>query len=433
MLEIQREVERPLNLGGCPMFEELQDQMFSPWEDGTPSDAASAFCPAVRDSFTWMPMAEFEAADKLAFQSGADRLFRTLVNRFERWATFSPGQPRAPQELSDALVLRRGRLTIAAPERLQALAEEALRHAVQAAELRADTSSEQLVRLANLHLAAGSSDLAVSLAKQAVARYTGAGPADLSTAPASLINLLVVSGQTSRALTVASGYSNTRALQGVEFIRFAGAEPILERIKVLGAVGVYGPPLDVELEELTSTWRIAGYSSEERQLLRNNVMLDVAAGLVADSTALSAWAHSVEAEDPLWQALRLMDDEPDRARELYARALTEQPDARPAIRAFLLGTVSGKLGLQSEAIRHYSRLDSIPYSLAQFDPGWGLQVLAHLLRAEHHERLGDPDLAMKHYLSFVEDRSWPDSLSRPGLERAQRGITRVRSRLPTRP
>jgi tetratricopeptide (TPR) repeat protein len=385
LLDIQRQVERPLNdVSVCSLFEELQDQMVSPWGDLTPSDAALGFCLVVPESFTWMPRAEFDTTDRLAFRSGADRLFRTSVAAFERWAAISPGQPRALEELSDAFLLQRGMFDTAAPELLQGLAEEALEYASLAYALQADTSSEQLVRLANLHLATGQSELAAVLARQAVGRYTGAGPAGLSTAPASLINVLVVSGQISAALAVASGDSDThfaRRPGTTEFISLAGAEPILERIRVLAAGGVHGPPLHTELELLSRTWRIAGYSSEDRQLLSNSVTLglhSVAASLVADSTALSEWAQSVEVENPLWQALSLSDHEPERATELYHRALNEERGALAgSIRAFLLGAVSGKLGLHSEAIRHYSLLDSIPHSLSGFDPGWGLQVLAY--------------------------------------------------------
>ena len=432
LLEIQREVELPLNVGACRLFEELQDQMVSPGRDVTRSDEGVGFCAVARDSFMWMPNAEFDAADKLAFRRGADRLFGTSVRAFERWAAISPGQPRALEKLSDAFLLQRGRLKTAAPELLQALAEEALGYASRAAALQADTSSEQLVRLANLRLAVGQSDMAADLARLAVGRYTGGDLADLRTAPGSLINVLVVSGQTSAALAIASGDLRTHFAQRpgtTEFIPFAGAEPILERIRVFAAAGIHGPLLHTELDTLESIWRIAGYSSQEQLLLRSSVTLGVhgvATSLVADSVALSAWAQSVEVEHPLWQALRLSDREPERATELYHRAVNEESEALTgSMRAFLLGAISGKLGLHSEAIRHYSRLDSIPHSLGRFDPGWGLQALAFLLRAEHYERLGNQDTAKEYFLRFVEARSWPDSLSGPGLERALLGMSRI--------
>ena len=365
----------------------------------------------------------------------SDRVFGQAVEAFERWATISPGQPRALEELSDALLFERTRLEVAAPERLQTMAEEVLEYASRAAELYADTASERLVRLSNLHLAAGQVDVAIDLAMQAVSLYSATGAGGLGAAPGSLMNVLVVGGQTVRALAVGSGYPGTRRVPGNGQLISLATEPIIERIKVLGAVGVRGPLLRTELDSLTSTWNIAGYSIEEQQILRNWVTLrdGIAAGLVADSAALTEWGESVTVEDPLWNAVRLIYDDPVRAEEHYAHALDQEPDGVPRkFRAFILGSVAGKLGLDAEAIRHYSKLDSLPYGVSRFDSGWGLQVLSRLLRAEHHENLGDEHAALRGFRSFLEARrAWSDSLSLPQRERALRGIARVESRIET--
>ncbi|MCH7946036.1 MAG: DegT/DnrJ/EryC1/StrS family aminotransferase, partial [Armatimonadetes bacterium] len=228
-------------------------------------------------------------------------------------------------------------------------------------------------------------DVAADLARQAIGRYTDAGPLDLSTAPGSLINVLIVSGQTSLALGVASEDSDLHFAQRpgtTEFIPFAGAEPIVERIRVLAAGGVHGPPLHTELDTLESIWRIAGYSGEEQQLLRNGVTLrlhGVAAGLVADSTALSEWARSEGVQLPTV---------PDHVEQAYHMFYLVLPTAADRTR-FIAHLAAADM----QAVFHY-----VPLHVSPFYREWYGEVSLPVT-----ERLSDQLVRLPLYYSVGDD------------------------------
>jgi tetratricopeptide (TPR) repeat protein len=417
LFETLRAIERPLGLlSVCPVFEEFRGQMVAPWRAPTPAESGATFCPVVQDSVRWITKSEFDTVDHEPYQTGAGRISRQTVAAFEQWAAFSPNQPRAFDRIADALLLERARMQSAAPERLKELAERALVYAERAASLQTNLTVEQLATLANLNLAADRIAVSVELSRRSIEVAQARDDSGLGQVPASIMNVLVASGQTSLAMEVGGTRSFRRYMQSPatrELIGFAGAEPIVERIRVLGAVGAGGPSLHEELEGLDRVWQVAGYSTETRSLLWSHVTLGAPAivtSLVHDADALARWGEMVITEDPLWRALTLSSTQPPSALELYGEAAeTDAGGLPPSARAFLLGTIAARLGLQVAAIQHYSRLDSIPHLLDAFDPGWGLQVLSELRRANAYQALGDAEAQADHYNRYRLARSLADA------------------------
>jgi tetratricopeptide (TPR) repeat protein len=432
MFAIQRLLENPLRRAGCGGFYQLRGELVPVWQRlPTPDAQTRAFCPVALDSIVWIASSEFASSDDLPFRTGANRLFRQTVGELERWANFAPEQPRPLELLADAHLLQRQDLAVGAPERHAASAAEALRFLSRALAMEPDTTPFDVARLANLHLAAGNPGAAIAFARSALARYAASatGSADTIPAPQALINVLVVSGQTSAALAITSSVSGRRLVpdpETGEMISLTETVPNLERLRILGSSGVSGPLVRNELRRLQDAWAGLGHSPRQRQILRESITSGIALNLAFDSVALSDWSRSVEIEEAWWLALSQSDTDPARAQEHLMRArdsLARESSSAPL--SFLLAVTAGKLGLHAEAIRLHSRLDSIPPSTTGFDSGWGLQVLSHFLRAEHYEHLGDLPAATEHYRSFIDARSWPDSLSSPMLETARERVARI--------
>jgi len=426
MFAIQRELEGTLH-GGCDGFEETTDAVRPIWQPQVPTERMYPLCLVASDSLQWIPYAEYLAMDRARLRAGADRYFRQAVGELERWASFAPEQPRPLELLSEAYLLQRGQLGVAAPERHRALAAEALRYRSEAVGLKPDTSLADLVALANLEMAAGDPEAAVDLARSALLEVMAPGPEGGVEPPPELANVLVASGQVGAALEVVSRLQQ-RSTIPARYVRdpedgrsipIAGAEQVLRALEVLGASGVSGRLINDGLEQLESAWASQGLSSRERQVVQNQVTRDIMASLALDSVAMARWRKGTTLEDPIWVALSLSETEPTSAAQAFAdlqrtpsRFERHQPTLTLAIAAV-------NLGLDERALALLSRLDSIPASVDRFDQGWGLQVLSHFLRATYYERLGDDRAAAQHYRTFLEARSWPDSLSRPLLDEAR--------------
>jgi tetratricopeptide (TPR) repeat protein len=421
LFAVQRALENALGGRGCPGFEEPDDDVIPIWQRLRP-ERMRPFCPVATDSVEWLPYAELAVSDETAFRQGADRMFRQAVGALERWASFAPEQPRPLELLSEAHLVQRQQIDLVAPERLQALGAEALGYMTRALALDADTTRMDLVALANLYLAAGQPDPAVMYARRALTAYEQSAAGGPIRAPSQLNNVLVVSGQTAAALTVAAGTTVAQLIPDPDTrdqIALAGAGPILERLRVLGSSGVSGPSLYTELERLEPAWSEAGYSPRQHEVLRNHVTASVMPALVFDPIGLSDWSRGVTREDPTWLALSLIDADPARASEIYESVVTARVLEPRAPHRFVLAAIAGKLGRDADAIRLYSSLDSIPHRVDTFDQGWGLQAVSHLQRARHYENLGDETAAAAHLTIFVDAKSWPDSLSNPRVEQAR--------------
>ncbi|MGD8873460.1 MAG: hypothetical protein PVJ80_17940, partial [Gemmatimonadota bacterium] len=433
MFAIQRKLGVALR-GGCTGFEEATDEVRPIWQRQVPTQGMYPLCPAALDSLQWIPYAEYSVMDRAQLRGGADRYFRQAAGELERWASFAPEQPRPLELLSEAYLLQRMQLGIEAPERHRALAAEALRYRSEAVGLEPDTSLADLAALANLEMAAGNSEAAIALARSTLAQLMAPGPEGGVEPPPELANVLVANGQVAAALDVASRLQLRSTIParyvpdpaGGRSIPVAGAEHALRALRLLGASGVTGRLVHEGLEQLETSWASQGLSPREQQLVRDRATADIMASLALDSVALARWRAEATLEDPLWVALSLSQTEPTSAADAFAELERTPNRFERHVPTFALAIAAANLGLEDRSLALLSRLDSIPASVDRFDPGWGLQVLSHFLRATQYERLGDERAAARHYRTFLAARSWPDSLSLPLIEEAREalGLTR---------
>jgi tetratricopeptide (TPR) repeat protein/TolB-like protein len=425
---IQQQLERSIRRNrSCPGFEELRDDLRPVWERPVPGPGMYPLCPVLRDSIEWKSPSEVDTIDPLILRAGVERLFDRAVNELRRWANLAPEQPRPLELLSEAFLLRRGQLQVMPPERHRTLAAEALDYRVRALALQEDTTTLDLVELANLQLASGDPASAMENARTALARYASGSIRP----PIVLMNVLLAGGQTAAALEVVDQLRSDGGMaryvpdpESGENVAVASGGRVLLRLMVLAGSGITGPLLHEELVNLNEAWRAEGYPPRWQQLLRDGNMRSIAPALALDPVAVGQWRDAFTVDDPAWLALSLPDVDPERATLAYERAreLELERDGSSHTTS-MLAAVAGRLDRHADAVALYSRLDSIPNSVVSFDPAWGLQALSHLLRAEQYLHMADTASAAFHLNEFVEVRAWPDSLSRPQVEHAASLLT----------
>jgi hypothetical protein len=333
-----------------------------------------------------------------------------------------------------ALVAQRQRQGIAAPARLVAYADSALRFAQSALALKSDTTPEDLTRLSNLYLGVANYAKALAIADEllrAATQRTAAGPV---TPKVAMTDPFIATGQTSRALQIVSQSRLPQRFipdpSSGTLVPFGGAEPALARIQLLGATGSGGEALRNELAEVRRMWSESRYTDAQRRALREAVTLSLATALMLDSTALALWDRSVTVTDPLWGSLLASTRDTSRARRLLQMSLDSgSASVNEATRSYLQGVIAARIGDHRLAVSRYSRLDSIPLRLDVMDVGWGLRGLSEFRRAESYEALQDDANAKTHYAAFTSLWATADSLSRPLVQEAAHRLARfARSR-----
>ena len=399
--------------GVCPGFEWLQDQVRPPWEAGNP-DRQEFFCPVILDdSVAWMRYTDFEAGDRARIRSGASRFFERYIALVRRWATYAEQDVRPREEMVTALLAQRRRLGIAAPDRMMAITDSALRFAESALKLKADTTPDDLVRLGNIWLAADSFGQARRITERTLQELprTGAVPRILAANP------FLATGQPARAMNIRSAVPLQRFISDPAtnaMIPFGGAELPIARIQILGATGTAGPALQQELRAVSRLWSDSRYDDRQRRALRERVTSDMAAALMLDSAALASWDAGVSVSDPLWRAIVVSTSDRAQSRRLLMASIdSAAPMWSEATRAYIQAVVAARLGDHRLAVARFSRLDSLPLSTESMDTGWGFRSLSLLRRADSYNALGDTSRARQYYIAFMSWWASPDSLARP--------------------
>jgi tetratricopeptide (TPR) repeat protein len=173
--------------------------------------------------------------------------------------------------------------------------------------------------------------------------------------------------------------------------------------------------------------RLSGPGQERvRGIIRTPVR--VAAATVGDTTTLAAWPQ--EGADTNWSLYAWAYAEAgDTARA--RRALTRAgPDtATQAVRLWALAQANEALGRQSEALRYYQRLDSMPVSLANdVDPFAIYQVRALPAAAAILEARGDTAAASEKYHRFIRLWEHADPALQPEVDLARKALTAMEGR-----
>ncbi|MGW8282747.1 MAG: hypothetical protein ACWGON_05565, partial [Gemmatimonadota bacterium] len=190
--------------GTCSAYERPGGDQLPPFANRVAADQVS-FCPIAGDSITWVRAEDLPRAD----QAELDRHTRETLTRtstlLERWIAVRPDQARPYEELADFELWERDLGDCNASHvRMDSLTRLALEHLEKALILRADTSPEDLVRLAVLRLTnddiAGSEEL-LDAALDAYLPETPDGPL-LGSPPAAAANLYLATGRPDRAFEI---------------------------------------------------------------------------------------------------------------------------------------------------------------------------------------------------------------------------------------
>lgn len=406
VLDIAEKVADAAEQRRAPVFEMPRGEFIAPWAPRTPHQTR-VFWPVYLDSLMWVDPATWIALDESLAASGANRLLEESLVGLRRWSAFEPDQARPQRELAEWTLALRSR--ISGPDRpsfADSLAGQALQYLSRALALSADTTRDDLFRLANLQLATGDIPGARS-AWEFAAEWEGTDATGSPTLAAS--NILLYSGRPGQTLDYLSAETPHRfyyrdADTG-ELIDDRGAEPLIQRLLILGATGVRGPALESGFRELTELWTAeTDRLRRETHFLKTVTAPRVAVALWLAPDVLGSWAQELDLKDPLWAALR-----PDvRARDtLLSAALgTEMQEIKDPNRSFLLGAVAQEVGDGVLSARLFSRLDSLVYRVHSRDVGWGLLALSYFYRGRAYEAIDDFERAAEFYGRFLE--VWPD-------------------------
>jgi hypothetical protein len=291
-----------------------------------------------------------------------------------------------------------------------------------------DSLPVDLVHLANLYLGADSLERALDSAARGLALADAAG----GPGPPAAANVFLATGQPLHALPLVAAAGVTRMIPGPtggEPVPYGGAEPVIERLRALGATGAGGIPVRGEFERLRRIWSAPTYTPPMQRLLRRDAALRLAPALLLEPGALASWDKDLGMDEPLWRALVLSDTAPEAAATLLLQSIAN-PTASlsESTRAYLQATVAARMGDHRLAAGLYSRVDSLPLSLDRLDFGWGLRCLARLHRARSYEALGEPALALRDYEAFSKAWSGADSLGSRLVEDARDRARALRAR-----
>jgi serine/threonine protein kinase/tetratricopeptide (TPR) repeat protein len=409
--------------GTCRGFERPREDLLVGWEEPTPHQMLF-FCAAALDSIVWLPSeASGDTTVRAVAVAGANRLKSDWTRLLRSWAGTAPRASKPRMELAAVALDERRRLIVAPPEKIDSLARVALRCTAEALALQSDTLTVDFVRLGALYLGAGDVDSALVLTEVGLARHGAEAPYVLAANP------YIASGQPTLALPVVAGWSSESYIKGDvtdSIIAYGGADRVIQRIRVLGATGVTGPPLHRELEELSRIWSSPQYSVRDRQLLREDAALRIAVAVSQDRAAIALWNTGLEINEPLWRALLLSETDATEARARLIQARERAiPGFSDAERHFLLGVVAGRVRDHRLAAALFSRLDSVPLSLDGFDTRWGMRGLSYLFRADEYAADGQLDSARAYYQRFTDVWENADSLAMPLVGRARRALSKL--------
>ncbi len=429
--EVTEDLETAARTRSCPLFG-LNRAAQIPPGSGPGVENAEAFCPVFQDSIVWVPKAEFDSMAPERIRSGVDQVFDRAVMMLDAWERFAPEAPRPKELIAEVLISRRDGMGTASPQRLRTEAARALEHTEAALSLRTDTTAEDLFLVANLRLASGAAVEALSLAREALALHKAEPDSIRGTPPLSAANVFLASGQLATALWIARHHSGRRFVPDPatgELIDYAGAEPIVFALAILGAGGVTGEPVLLELERLDSTWTEAGYSPRQKQVLRNAITSRIGTALALDSAAYRIWGETVDVAQGLWGDLGLPPGNriSDEDYSIALAAASHRTDR--AMRTFLVALRAGELGAASTAQRAFARLDSLPHKVGAFDSGWGLAASSLIPLAETLEKQGEHEAAVQTLARFLSIWQEPDSLGQLTVQRARARLERIQTGL----
>jgi tetratricopeptide (TPR) repeat protein len=407
LFQIDEEVAESAILKSCEAFERPGGERIPPYADREARDQV-AFCPVPGDSVVWVPHEQLADIDPSFLAKETAGMLSSTAGLLERWVAVRPNQAR-PHEESAAFALWQRNLAgcSVTPAKADSLGALALEHLESALALRADTTPEDLVRLAMLRLAADDIAGAESLIETAFDRYrsessetAGRGP----TVPQSTANLFLATGRPARAHEILRpiwddqtfGTFDPDAEDGV--LMAGPVEPHFGQLRVAGSTGVHGPLLDSLFAALERVWSPPRYTGRQAASISHAALqLGIGPALAASPAVLVDWSRNwadagfevpsalaglAAAQRGDTAAARLLDlaiDELDRSERVSVTDL------------HLAGMLALRTGYDSIATELFGRLAACPLGLDEVDLGWGLRTQSYLHRGRAYLAAGDRD------------------------------------------
>jgi DNA-binding SARP family transcriptional activator len=400
---------------GCPGFEPESAPRRAIWEElREPVPGSLPFCAVAFDSIEWVQAQDFGQLDPDARTAGADRLLRDAASHLVRWSAFDPTNPAPHDYLASVWITLRARMRIASPEELASMADSARHHTVTAIQLRGDTTVVELGELSALYLASDDNETALALADRAHERFMAAEGEEA--VPLGAVNAFMATGDVRKALDLA-GARDVQAFQpdpeNGSYIALGGAEHAIDRLLVLGAMGVQGEPVRAELATIEDIWGRGSYTERERKVLRDALPPQIATALVQDMQLAHALDARAEVEDSLW---RIIVDGAGSPENGLGRIRAADPPLTRDQEIFAKATAMVRIGAVQEGLRLFARLDSIPLRPAALDHGWGLRGRARYERARLEAEAGNTDRARTLAGWALSSLSRPSPLLAPMIE-----------------
>ena len=386
---------------GCPAFESSDRPGPSMFESREASDQV-AFCPLVDDSVVWVEPSNIDVEQRHRAVENIERMLDRSRNLLEDWARIYPDQARPHDELATWLAWRRSMLgckadaTVARELTAKSLAERELSLA-----LRADTTREDLVRLAVLRLATDEVDGARPLLEKALLDLP-----DGATVPDEAADVLLALGLPEQALEIMEPTWSTLtwAIEDPETNEYLAvgdvARPITE-LTMYGAMGP-GPEIGRAFEALFEEWDSRGFSQRQAVHVRRAMLgqgIEPALALVSDVRArwFEGW-DEVGVEVPtVWRGFLAADLAAGTEGEVseLESALDEvlgrlERGMVTSLKSHYLAALLAQLaGRHSAAVEQLLRVESCPIDLEGVSENLGLRTLGRWQLAQSYFALGD--------------------------------------------
>jgi tetratricopeptide (TPR) repeat protein len=436
LFEIDREVAEATVRRFCTAFERPGGDNFPPFAHRVAQDQV-AFCSISGDSIVWVRVEDYPEADRADLLLHTQEMLASTSTLLERWIAVRPDQARPYEELADFFLWERDLGDCRAdPEYADRLTGLALVNLETALELRADTTPEDLVRLAVLRLSADDimgADELMEAALTAYAPSTVIGQAAGPPPPPAAANLFLSTGRPGRAHEILRPIWDTRTFgamdpDATDGVLMAGpVEPQFGRILVSGAAGVRGGPLDSLFLALEDVWSEPAYTARQKAALGHAALgLGIGPALAASPDVLESWVAGWQEADldvpPVFLGLAAAQAGSELAGRWLDSTISEMEaaDRVSVTRLFLAATLAARAGRDAMAADLYGRVAACPLRLDNVDLGWGLRTQSHLFQGIALQSTGDRPAAARAFREAA--RLWQsadaafDSIARTAAE-----------------
>ena len=234
------------------------------------------------------------------------------------------------------------------------------------------------------------------------------GPAAGPPAPPAAANLFLATGRPGRAHEILQPIWDTQTFgtmdpEATDGVLMAGAvEPQFGRLRVYGAAGVRGGPLDSLFRSLENVGSEPAFTARQKAALGHAALgLGIGPALAASPDVLSRWVAGWQEADldvpPVFLGLAAAQSGSALVGDWLDSTIVEieAADRVSATRLFLAATLAARAGRDSMAADLYGRVAACPLRLDNVDLGWGLRTQSYLFQGIALQSTGDRPAAAR--------------------------------------